>query len=219
MRRPLLNEHETELFAALDRRVRRSPELREIGFAGQPSFVPYVLLEEKPETPFQLLEAIGRLRKDSLVIEYRDFRKQLLRDWIDKGLIQERIEQEIKKLAVKLRNRLAVDRTIDVELGVGATVEAKGVGIDASIKTAVAVDRIWGWVMELLPGHRYVKLLTRLQMAQIIRTSTSIDTFGRCGNPRDGSLTANEDLGRACNSVQGATASLALTACVALWNL
>jgi hypothetical protein len=26
-------------------------------------------------------------------------------------------------------------------------------------------------------------------------------------------------LSRACNSVQGATASLALTACVALWNL
>jgi hypothetical protein len=160
------HEHETELFAALDRRVRRSPQLREIGFGGLPSFVPYALLVEKPATPFQLLEAIGRLRKDPLVIEYRGFRKQLLRDWIDKGLIQEKSEQEIKKLAVKLRKHLEVDRSIDVELGVGATVEAKGVGIDAGVKAAVPIDRIWGWIMEQLPGHRYAKLLTRLQLAQ-----------------------------------------------------
>jgi hypothetical protein len=160
------HEHERELYAALDRRVRRTPGLREIGFGGLPSFVPFLLAQECPEGPLQLLSAIGRLRKDGVVVEYREFRKRLLRDWVDKGFIDEANERGIKKLALRLNDKLSVDRKVDLEVGLSASVEAKGVGIDAGVKAAVPVDRIWGWILDRIPGHRYVKLLTRLQMAQ-----------------------------------------------------
>jgi hypothetical protein len=42
----------------------------------------------------------------------------------------------------------------------------KGICVDAGIKVPVPIGRIWGWILEKLPGHRYVKVLTRLKLVE-----------------------------------------------------
>jgi hypothetical protein len=54
-----------------------------------------------------------------------------------------------------------------VEFRAGAKAELKEVGVDAGIKVPVNIGRIFGWVLEQLPGRgRYMKMLTRLKLAE-----------------------------------------------------
>ena len=159
-------KYEDELFAALDRRVEKSPDLREIGFASLPSFVPYLLREKNPKTPQQLLEEVRHQRRKPAVREYRKWRDELQDDWVQRGLIKSQNERALRRVAERLRDEFAVNRTVDLEIGAGAQIGTTGVGIDAGVSVPIPVDRIWGWILEQLPGHRYIKLLTRLRLAK-----------------------------------------------------
>ncbi len=159
------NDHEEELIAELDRRIRDDPQLTGVRLELLPPFLPYLLLSARPSNPRQLLRAAKQLREDEGVKQYRAWRRQLLRNWVERGLIEEAHEKEIKQIALRLVERLNVDKEIKLELGVGAKADHTGVGVDAGIKIPVPVGRIWGWALEQLPGRRYLKVLRRLRIA------------------------------------------------------
>ena len=131
-----------------------------------PPVLPYLLLTSTPKTPLDLLRAAKSLRNDELMIEYREWRQKMLRNWIDHGLIEARHETEIKRVLVELKKRLDIEKKIELELGVGVSAGEKGIGIDVGIKVPLPVGRIWGWTLEQLPGHRYLKILKRLKLAE-----------------------------------------------------
>ena len=159
-------EHEQELVSELDRRIQANPQYTDVRLGSLPSFLPYLLLSTEPQTPFDLLRAAKGLRANSLVREYRAWRREFLRNWVDYGVIDESHEKDIKRVVLKLHERCKVDRNVDLELGVGAKADVKGVGVDAGIKIPVPIGRIWGWILEQLPGRRYLKMLTRLKVAE-----------------------------------------------------
>jgi hypothetical protein len=73
--------------------------------------------------------------------------------------------------ALKIHNKLKVDKQFELgfESGAKAGWEKdgfKGICVDAGIKVPVPIGRIWGWILEKLPGHRYVKVLTRLKLIE-----------------------------------------------------
>jgi hypothetical protein len=65
-----------------------------------------------------------------------------------------------------LRDDIAVNGTVDLKIGAGAEISTTGIGIDAGVSVPIPVGRIWGWILEQLQGHRYIKLLTRLRLTQ-----------------------------------------------------
>jgi hypothetical protein len=159
-------ESEQELVTELDRRIHANPQFADLHMASFPPFLPYLLLTTNPLTPLDLLRGAKKLRNDSLIKEYRQWRGDLMRNWLDRGLIEERHEAEIKRILTAIQKRLDVDKSIDVELGIGANVGEKGIGVDAGIKVPVPAGRIWGWILEQLPGRRYLKVLRRLKLAE-----------------------------------------------------
>jgi hypothetical protein len=159
-------ESEQEMVTELDRRIQANPQFANLRMASFPPILPYLLLAAKPQTPLDLLRAAKELRGDSSIKEYRQWRRDLMRNWVDRGLIEEGHEAEIKRLLAAIQKRLDVDKVIDVELGIGANAGEKGIGVDASVKVPVPAGRIWGWILEQLPGHRYLKILKRLKLAE-----------------------------------------------------
>jgi hypothetical protein len=163
--------HEEKLVAELDSRIRNSHELyRNLELGSLPSFLPY-LLSLKPESPRELLHEVKELRKDPEIDEYRIFRSKILRNWVKNGEIDPDDEKGIKHAALKIYNKLKMDKKFDASLEFGPKIGLekdgfKGIALDGGIKVPVPIDRIWGWILEKLPGHRYIKVLTRLKLAE-----------------------------------------------------
>jgi hypothetical protein len=150
------------LIAELDRRIQAYPQYKDIGLGSLPSILPFLLHSSDPRDARDLLNAAKGLRADSLIAEYRSWRKELLHNWIDKGYIEESHENNVKRVALEIHRRLDVDKHFELELGL------KGIGLDPGITVAVPVPigRIWGWILEQLPGRgRYMKVLMRLKLA------------------------------------------------------
>jgi hypothetical protein len=124
---------------------------------GLPPFLPY-LLRKDPETPAQLLSHAADLRKTGMVKDYRDWRNGLIREWRDKGRIRDQYRKELSDIAQKVKKEFGPSRDSQIEMKVTMT------GLDPAWN--VPVDRIWGWVYSQLPGRRYMKVLTRLALAQ-----------------------------------------------------
>jgi hypothetical protein len=89
----------------------------------------------------------------------------LLRTWIDKGSIDESHVKDVKRILIRLLDRLDVDKSVDAELGFSAGIGEKGIGIDAGLAVPIRTGRIWGMILERLPGRRYLKVLRRLKLA------------------------------------------------------
>jgi hypothetical protein len=161
------DKDEQALFAELDRRIQAHAEYKGVHLESLPHFLPYLLLSAKPRRPIDLLRAAKELRKDPLVAEYRKWRRELLWNWIAFGRIDKSHEQNIKHVALKIHKRLQVDKHVDVEFLVGVKAGEKGVGLEVGIKVPVPIGRIWGWILEQIPGHgRHMKVLTRLKLAE-----------------------------------------------------
>jgi hypothetical protein len=124
---------------------------------GLPPFLPY-LLSKDPKTPNHLLSEAAALRKTAMVQDYRDWRNGLIREWREKGVIRAQYRKELSSIAQNLKKEMGAPAASDVELKVSMT------GLDPSWK--VPVDRIWGWIYSQLPGRRYMKLLTRMALAE-----------------------------------------------------
>jgi hypothetical protein len=125
--------------------------------AGLPPFLPY-LLSKEPKCSADLLAEALTLRKTGMIGDYRDWRSGLIRDWREKGVIRAQYRKELAIIATKVNKELSTPAASNVELKVSMT------GLGPSWK--VPVDQIWGWICSQLPGRRYMKILTRLALAQ-----------------------------------------------------
>jgi hypothetical protein len=124
---------------------------------GLPPFLPY-LLSKEPTCPADLLTEALKLRKLGMIADYRDWRNGLIRDWREKGVIRAQYRKELVTIARSVRKELSTPAESNIELTVSMT------GLDSSWK--VPIDQIWGWISSQLPGRRYMKVLTRLALAQ-----------------------------------------------------
>ncbi len=162
---------EEELVAELDRRIQKDHEhYKNLELGSLPSFLPY-LLSLQPRSPLDLLREAKKLRNDPEIDEYRTFRSKILQNWVKKGEINPDDEKGIKQAALNIHNKLKMDKQFEVGLEFGPKIGwekdgFKGIGIDAGIKVPLPIDRIWGWILEKLPGRRYIKVLTRLKLAE-----------------------------------------------------
>jgi hypothetical protein len=150
-------EQEESLLAELNRRIQLQPEYREIRIESLSSFLP-LLLKSDPKSPLGLLDSAKKLRSDAMITEYRDWRRELLHDWVDKGRIREENEKKIMRVAQKIRDRFRLDQRLDLEFGIDPN-------LAVSIKTQVPVGPIWGWILENLGGRRYMKVLANMTAA------------------------------------------------------
>jgi hypothetical protein len=91
-----------------------------------------------------LLRATQSLRDDLLVREYRSWRRELLRNWVERGHVEPSDVKNLGRLALKLRQQYDIDKRIELEPRVGAKFGLREVGLDAGIKVAVYTSRIWG---------------------------------------------------------------------------
>lgn len=124
---------------------------------GLPPFLPY-LLSKDPKSPDELLSHAVALRKTGMVKDYRNWRSGLIHEWRQKGVIRAKYQQELSDIAVKVKKKFAPSGGSGVDLKVSMA------GVDPQWN--VPVDQIWGWIYSQLPGRRYMKLLTRLALAQ-----------------------------------------------------
>ena len=167
---------EEKLVAELDRRIQKHHDqkhhepYRNVELGSLPSFLPY-LLSRKPASPLEMLHEVKNLRKDPEIDQYRIFRSKILRNWVKKGEIDPDDQKGIEHAALKIYNKLKIDKQFDLSLEFGPKIGwekdgFKGIALDGGIKVPVPIDRIWGWILEKLPGHRYIKVLTRLKLAE-----------------------------------------------------
>jgi hypothetical protein len=124
---------------------------------GLPPFLPY-LLSKNPKCPADLLGQALEMRKTGMIKDYRDWRKGLIDDWREKGVIRAQYRKELAAIARRVKREMSTSAESNIELKVSLT------GLDPSWK--VPVDQIWGWISRQLPGRRYMKILTRLAFAQ-----------------------------------------------------
>jgi hypothetical protein len=93
-----------------------------------------------------------------MIQDYRDWRNELICDWREKGVIRRQYRRELATIAGNVRKTMSMPGESNVELKVSMT------GVDPSWK--IPVDQIWGWISSQIPGRRYIKVLTRLAVAQ-----------------------------------------------------
>jgi hypothetical protein len=162
----IAQEQERELIDEVNRRIAQNPQLAPIPFDTLPSVLPH-LLRRTPEakSSAELLAAVKALRTDGEIGDYREWRRELIQDWRAKGFVSETNEKRLKQAAGRIARRLDPDSTVEVDF-VKAEAGLTGVGVDPGVRCEIPTSRIWGWVLDQIPGHRYVKVLTRLALDQ-----------------------------------------------------
>jgi hypothetical protein len=150
-------DKEGKLLAELNRRIRKQPEYKKIHIESLSSFLP-LLLAADPKSPLELLRSAKKYRSKKIVTDYRNWRRDLLRNWVDKGQIKEADEKKIMRVAEKIRSRFNLDKRFDLEVGIDPEMKV-------SAKTSVPAGRIWGWTLENLGGQRYLKVLANMAAA------------------------------------------------------
>jgi hypothetical protein len=125
--------------------------------SGLPPFLPY-LLSKDPEDPGALLAEALKLRKTGMVEDYRDLRNNLIRDFRTKGKLEDHYQKQLGGIALKIKKELHGDQESPAEMKVSLT------GVEVALK--IPLEKIWGWIQGQLPGTRYLKLLTKLTLAQ-----------------------------------------------------
>jgi hypothetical protein len=160
--RAFKQEMEESLFASLKKIVEEPIDgiQRTIEMPSTPTFLPYLLTFDDP-TPRDLLRRALKLRKDSLVDEYRHWWRETDRE-LDQGRIGVDRDKEIQRIAAAIRRRIdpADDATIKLKA------EWKNLVVAVDVEAEVYYQRIWGWINRQLPGRRYRKLLMRLIIAE-----------------------------------------------------
>jgi hypothetical protein len=158
-------DHEKELFQELKKIAQQSASAEASFFEMEnlPPFLYYLLLRD-PEKPLDLLRAALNLKKSGEVKDYRNWRAELLRNWREKGRIAPKTTQKIFETAQKTRQAFEVQGEFEINLGV--SIPMVGIPSLEVGKDNVPIGRLWGWVVQLVPGQRHSKMLMRLSMAE-----------------------------------------------------
>jgi hypothetical protein len=133
---------------------------RTVEMPSAPTFLPYLLTFDD-STPRALLRRALKLRKDSLVDEYRQWWKETVRE-LDNGRIVNDRSKEVQRIASSINRRL--DTSDDA--AVKAKIQLTNLAVSIGAEFELYYQQIWGWMTHQLPGRRYRKLLMRLIVAE-----------------------------------------------------
>lgn len=155
-------EQEKDLLDELNEVVRQTAGMPEglTNVSALPSFLPY-LLSKDPQSPDELLRSALTLRENDAVKDYRIWRNSLIADWREKGKIDRSNEMAIQEITGAVVRKLKMSE--DKVLKFGLKAEVTGVGLEVGVP--IHLGRLWGWILQHLPGRRYTKLLMRMQLA------------------------------------------------------
>ncbi|UCF94615.1 MAG: hypothetical protein JSW39_10800 [Desulfobacterales bacterium] len=134
-----------------------------------PTFLPY-LLSKDPASPQELLEQALALRKESSVKDYVSWFAEIEKDLDYSREPMAAHMVELEKIRQAIAKRLEVPD--EDPTTVKATIASVKLGV--TIEQKVPVSRIWGWVTDLFPKHRYRKLL--LEIVDAERRYSKLDT-------------------------------------------
>lgn len=122
----------------------------------QPTFLHHVL--DSAKTLQDIPKVIKKLRESGAVADYRVWRAQAVDEWRNRGGVSKNTERTIDRLKQALAQR-GVGYGAASDAGV-ALVEAVAKPTPAAAAKAVAkAGPLFGWMLDVLPGRRHVKLL------------------------------------------------------------
>lgn len=160
--------NEEALFAEMKRRVEQITGSKETMYEIEalPPFLPY-LLEQNPKSSMDLLKKALELRKKGAVRDYREWRTKLIREWRKYGRIDLTYEKDIKELSRAVVHEIdpQKDHSSEGQIAMKATLVGLVPVAEIGIQREVALNALWGWFTEKLPGHRHSKLLMRMVIA------------------------------------------------------
>ena len=127
-----------------------------------PSLFPYLL--SRAQTPIDLIKLVAELREKSEVEDYRAWLSEILQDAKD-GKVSIEKRKDVKAILTAIERTLGSVPSlpkVEVKLTLADAVKAKPPG---SVDLTPALQALWGWFLDALPGNRYRKLLTRAVVA------------------------------------------------------
>lgn len=148
-------EVEKELFDDLKKRANTPTE----DLPWMPTFFPYLL--EKAETPDELLKEVVKLRRSSEVKDYRQWLGEVTTDWKKNGKISIEKRKDVKAITESVDRRLGIipsSPKFEIKL-------TMALAIPGELNVTPVAERLWGWILNSLPGRSYRKLLTRAIVA------------------------------------------------------
>lgn len=129
----------------------------------RPTFFPYLL--SKATTPTGILKEVVKLRKNKAVADYRAWFNEAFQEFTVNGKFSLKKRDDIRKIAERIDRKLGIIPSgpkVDVKVTVADAIALKPPG---SIDVTPAIQGLWGWFLDSLPGNRYRKLLTRAIVA------------------------------------------------------
>jgi hypothetical protein len=167
-------DDEKALFAELERLSNEAPEgvQRTGDLPAAPTFLPY-LLKFDDKNPRDILKRALKLRKSGIVNDYRRWRKEVI-DEIGKGRASTKHRKEIAQIAAAIARELKVesDSGTKVSAKIGAKIAAIGPLPAPEVSGELGIEKEWKpsvireWFLKNIPGHRYRKLLMRMEIAK-----------------------------------------------------
>jgi len=125
----------------------------------QPTFFPYLLA--KANSPNEVLQEVVKLRKSERVAEYNRWLQEAMQDWKKNGRVSVKKRNDIRKIAQNIDRMLGTIPStpkVEVKVTIADAIAPKPPG---SVDFTPALQGLWGWFLDTLPGKRYRKLLTR----------------------------------------------------------
>jgi hypothetical protein len=124
-----------------------------------PTFFPYLL--SKADTPLGVLRQALALRESDGVDDYRRWLGEVLEDWNQNGRIGIEKKNDVQRVVQSIDRKLGRVATlpqVELKVSLADVLAAKPPG---GIDVGPAVNALWGWCLNSLPGNRYRKLLAR----------------------------------------------------------
>ena len=155
-----LNNSEMNRFNLFDKLKEFSNILQSEEIPWRPTFLPYLLSKSKDIK--SLFTEVARLRKTSEVKDYRQWWKEITREWqMGKISLEKRREVETIRKAIEKKLHGPAGSQLEIKADFVAPFEGK-LPISAKFDLMPFLKTIWGSAVNSLPGKRYRKLLTRL---------------------------------------------------------
>ena len=147
---------EDELFAGLKKYANTAMD--EIPWT--PTFFPYLL--SKVNNHSDMINEVVKLRRSPEIVDYRQWLSELMTDWRKNGKISLEKRRDIQRIQKSVENRITGTGTAPtVEFKVNIAEVAAHKPPLPEINFTPWLEGAWGWVLTILQGNRYRKILTR----------------------------------------------------------
>jgi hypothetical protein len=163
---------EERLYRRLASMADEVEELRHADFTLPPSVVPYLIVNEKPRSPRELLQQAMNLREGSMGAAYRAWHSRLRSAWMD-GRRDLDAEADVADVADEVRRRFGLDdhgpQGPQLTLSGGVAVNFGVVELGAAAEHDVRIrlpDRVRNWLVDAFRFRGHRKMLLRMSLDQ-----------------------------------------------------